>query len=280
MINMGIGGWMSIVNSPSKPFKLRINTKEVKLLPFKEAANYTATSISLTYPKVHIAMSGGIDSEFVANVFYSGQYRFTPVIVLLDENTEESKHAIKWCEDRKIVPLIFDHRNRSEQFIKELIRISYENKFPGVTGSLVNYIAENIDGSVVTGDGDLNLDPFTLQGLSLFESDYYIAYQFKGSHPGGFFTYTPELFLACANELEFVSEDVFSDSDQLIPVGGWKHASQTAKCKLYGIDFRPKQSTKFDTVKFGEILQRSYKPAQKSIHNFGWKDDIIALLSA
>jgi asparagine synthetase B (glutamine-hydrolysing) len=90
-------------------FQIEFTSTTDRTISFQQACAESAHEIWDTYRRIHISLSGGCDSECVANSFYDNQVPFTPVIISLgDQNRHDIKFALKWCEKRNIQPVVLE----------------------------------------------------------------------------------------------------------------------------------------------------------------------------
>jgi len=109
------------------------NFSESIALSKKSAIDLNVEQIIKNYSNLHVCLSGGIDSEFVANCLLERNIPFTPVIVDYRINGSEIWWAYKWCYQNKIVPKILQP---SENFLATILpKFLDENpgfSFPGL----------------------------------------------------------------------------------------------------------------------------------------------------
>jgi hypothetical protein len=87
------------------------NQKADKIAPFDQVCDQTAQEIYNQHKNLYVALSGGCDSENVANTFYRNKIPFTPIILIYDnvnhqDQMLESWYAIQWCKKHNIEPWI------------------------------------------------------------------------------------------------------------------------------------------------------------------------------
>ena len=108
----GHNNWFSI-NLESSPFRLKFNTRASKLYTdFDKAADNTAQLLQQSWGEknLYLALSGGIDSELVANTLLRNKIKFTPIILKIDEiNALETWYAEYWCKQNNIQPVILQY---------------------------------------------------------------------------------------------------------------------------------------------------------------------------
>jgi len=103
--------------------------------------------------KIHIMYSGGVDSEYVLNLFLSLQIDVIPVIIKLTPyyNEHDVKYAVDFCESKKLKPVIidldFDHFVTSGR----ILDIATEFKIGAYQLPSTFHCLDNLDGTVVMG---------------------------------------------------------------------------------------------------------------------------------
>lgn len=167
---MGKNGWIkfSFYRSknnpyPEKDFVVTLDVKEKpQVVSFHQASENVAQDISLNYKNIFIAMSGGMDSEYVAETFYRLNLPFTPIIFELENlNHLDVWHAHRWCFYKNITPIVikFNLKEYTSELLKNLKE--YYTRTPGGTTVLRiirDYVRQN-NGFLVTGGGDFEYYP-------------------------------------------------------------------------------------------------------------------------
>jgi hypothetical protein len=97
---------------PKHDFEIFLNPpKPTKLLSIDEAARKTVEDICQTYKnkKIFLAMSGGVDSEYIATILCDMKISFTPIIVHIEHyNQIDYQWAHSWCKNNNIDPIVHD----------------------------------------------------------------------------------------------------------------------------------------------------------------------------
>lgn len=202
----GHNDWFSVNNSGSQ-FQVKINRRASKLYEnFDDAADHAAQLLykEWGHRPLYLALSGGIDSEFVARILLKNKIPFTPVILKIDSlNAIESQFAISWCEKNNITPVILtytveDLNNSFKLFFPKLHKIKHYYSVPMM--SIYKYV-ETHSGHCIYCAGDINLD-------SVCKEFFHYNYDFISNivdtdkHPTSFFMYTPELALSYINQFD------------------------------------------------------------------------------
>jgi len=95
---------------PEHDFEIYLNPKgPTKIVSIEVAAKNVAEDICQTYKnkKLFLAMSGGIDSEYVAVILKKMSLAFIPLIVEIEEyNQLDTWWAHRWCKENKVEPVI------------------------------------------------------------------------------------------------------------------------------------------------------------------------------
>ena len=206
--------------------------KPVKQMSFQDAADYTAQCISKDFKNLHLAMGGGLDSEFVATVLQRNNIPFCPVVAYVkNSNNLDFQFALDWCDKNSIEPTVIEYKLDDPILIEQAMALAKHYRFGKTRMVMIMAVLEYIHqqgGSALTGDpclGSPDFDENFYQGIGdKFEiwPVEFISSIFKPNHPGGFFFYTPEIVLAQAQELDTTLND------------------SRSKTKLYQIPFRPK----------------------------------------
>lgn len=269
---IGHKGWASVaIDAPN--FCLKVNNHSSHVYTdFGDATDYTANLLLSEWNNkpLYLALSGGLDSECVANSLVRNRIPFTPVILKIgDVNRLETWYAEYWCYANNITPLVIEYTSNSfaakcRQFAKKSIHL--RNFFQTAVYILYEKV-EQLGGYCINAAGDINLDSetgkFYCQSLD-FASDL-LGY----NHPSSFFMYTPEIALSYINQ--------FNE----------KLGEQYNKLRFYGVTPRPKIDYVFP-LHFG---QQSVKDTVYSIAGlakidplsycrfwYGSKQDVVNLI--
>lgn len=282
VVNGGHRGWYEAsltINKKPEPsyFSIKFNQLATKKLNFQEAADFTALTIRDDFQdtKIYIGLSGGVDSEFVASVFYRNNIDFTPIICIIP-GLSEHKYAFYWCKQRNIVPIVYDLSNNTEL---TKIAATILNKLPSysflhtIAVSFCTAKAFELGGVFVAGEPDLTYkltDDFfaPITGtLELIAGDLTSELCFPGKkNPGGFFFYTPELVAATAKEID--------------PMENY----DVARSKMYNVPYRPKQQQTRDNMysqdDLGKLISIFKLENSSDIPPLYWtKDNLYKLLT-
>jgi len=194
------------------------NQKADKIIPFDQACDQTAHEIYSQYKNLYVALSGGCDSENVANTFYRNNIPFTPIILIYNnvddqEQVTESLYAIEWCKKHKIEPWVI----HSQNFIGSLeeraafLNVKPRLFFGNVTSLMLATHVKERNGLLVTGY-QLEYYPDHEQmtylesqlgnyvGFVMEETDRYLETMCPDQHPWGFHYWSPDILAAFVNE--------------------------------------------------------------------------------
>lgn len=226
----GYNNWYTLKfdGSTEDKFEMLFDSKLARPMTWQDASDYTAQKIAENYSNLYLGLSGGLDSEYVANVFLRNNIPFTPVIICLPQSIEHD-YALKWCRDHNIKPKVVEFELDDRRLYPEIARLVKALNFYSngcvVNSWLTNWVIEQ-GGHLVTGEPTLGqryyhrpitelMDVWWIQFTSqLVFPDY--------DHPGAFLSYTPEIFLSQALHLDTTLDDAESRS------------------KLHNIPYRPK----------------------------------------
>lgn len=242
MINFsgGHNHWWSahieLLNNKVSLFDIKFNHSTIKSITFQDACDHAAKLLDKKYNKLYLAMSGGLDSSFVAEVLYRNNISFTPIIARIlstDDNPNyDYFYAMHWCEQHNIQPMVISYEVDDQRLITQTIKLFKKiNHFTNgiVILDLLEQV-EKLNGNLIVGDpvlpkGTTGTEYHNPIG-SDFDTDWYAylveIFGKKDTHPGGFFFYTPEILHGVADEIDISLNE------------------SAAKTKLYNIPYRPK----------------------------------------
>lgn len=257
-------------------FSVHFKDKAEKIYPYDEICDITALEIANKYDNLYIGMSGGADSEHVANVFYRNKIPFTPIMVTWEGWVNpETKYAFKWCKDRNITPVTV-HHDWSTVFHNGVYKHIFNTARPrglyGVTNLLMNSIVTENNGNLILGmqmeyhpdeqfKGDEGI-PKDYRGFLINEADAYYETIAENRHPWAFFYWTPEILASTAYHWD-TSLDLTE-----------------AKAKLYDTPYRPK----LGHLEFAIRIPKMYLDFRDNVFGtidcalLGDKDELLAKL--
>lgn len=244
-MEVGHQGWLTVELTTDSVSKVNIEFAEqhIQSMSFQAAADYTARLIADKYHNLHLGLSGGLDSEFIATVLLRNNIPFTPVIFDYEMNSAELWYAREFCRRHNLEPLITkkDLRGMLALYRQCGVDLGFMESFE------INVVSVALpllypDAHFITGYGELlSSASDTLTGsdyiprvLEAMPHDWYLERYSKQSHPGAFFSYTPELMYSFINSINF-------DTDL-----------QTAKSSLYNVPNRPKIAASFWHHRYGD----------------------------
>jgi hypothetical protein len=234
--------------SAHNEFTINFNVdKPTQLMSFQDATDYTANLIYQQSKNIFLGLSGGLDSEFVANVFVRNNIPFTPIILTFNK-TKEHYYALEWCEVNNIIPTIVDVSEDDKDFVKYANWLSNFTSTQVHSMSMTCYMSRIVKkhgGKLIHADPTLVkitngfYDPVTDQ-LEISWYEFLLELVYPAEHVGGFFFHTPELALAYATELDT------------------SLSNNRAKTKLYkNVAYRPKNWP--PVVPISDMLKRKIK---------------------
>jgi hypothetical protein len=181
-------------------FSMGIDLYPFKEMNFQDAADYTCREIAKDYDKLYLALSGGMDSDFVMRCFHRNGIDIHPVIVVCGKQIEND-YAYAVCDEFGITPTIIEITER--QLIDFYDEHIYR-KFNGVGYNatqvlIVAEMVEKLGGTLITGNHFMgDGDDMISENVYLIsnEWDFYTDYCFVGCKNIDFFLYTPEIAYA------------------------------------------------------------------------------------
>lgn len=205
-------------------------TEPALRMTFQDAADYTANKIAENYNNLYLAMSGGMDSEVVAEALVRNNIKFTPLI--LKESTREHWYAIRWCQAHNIKPVVLDINIIKNDITAYILRKCKDLDLRISPWPFLLYLKHYVElqgGHLITGEADLHYDTNEYNEahgangwFEIWNWALYTDIENPGQHPGSFFMYMPEMALAIAENTDMTVN------------------TEEAKAKLYNIPFRIK----------------------------------------
>jgi len=126
-----------------------------KIVDIDVAAERVANDIYKTYKsKLYLAMSGGVDSEYIADILLKNNIPFIPIIFKLESHNQiDIWWAFRWCEQHKIKPTVIECNVKT--YLKDYIKLAQKYCSRMTAGAvsiehIANYVREK-GGSLITG---------------------------------------------------------------------------------------------------------------------------------
>lgn len=246
---------------PKRKFKenLKVNfsQKADKIMPFDVACDKAAQELYANHKNLFVALSGGCDSENVANVFYRNRIPFTPVILIYNhvvhrDQKLESWFAFQWCKKHSIEPLIVYSNDfvGSQQEKLQFLDLKPRLVYGALTTLLLIDYFKDKDVNLVTGyqleyypdyEQMTYLEPQlgSYVGFVLEETDWYLETLCPNRHPWGLHYWNPEVLAAFVNQWDTNLN------------------MQENKAQIYQVAHRPKMYYPVDMIEPERMQQRS-----------------------
>jgi hypothetical protein len=205
-------------------FSMCFDDQPTPFIEFKKACSLVAEEIYELYKdkRLFIGMSGGCDSETVANSFYNLGIKFTPIIneyyyIGLEASYPDTWWAKRWCKERNITPII-RKSTIGEMFcdVKPIADKIKARKLWSIQNAVLADYAKSQDGVLITGLGfieyypestldylrDIIHDPRFYKdgspqtGWLFHEDDLCVELNDPGYHPYNFLSWNREIVLS------------------------------------------------------------------------------------
>lgn len=225
-------------------FKVGLNPyKMSRPISFYFSAVEAAVELKNKHDKIFIAYSGGLDSQFLVNLFHENKIPFTPILVRTTGNQQELQHAVVHCKHLNIEPVVLTLSNEEHILLwYNMVFKKYGLKGMYTSPSLKAAVyAEQQGGVLVEGCGEPISSIYNNFETTLYVNEFdfavNIAEGLQLDHPGSFFMYNQEVFYSYMVEvnrnLEF----------------------QDAKAALYQIKSRDKIRPRYDRAFEAKLKQ-------------------------
>jgi len=260
----GLNNWINIDWNTPMP-TCSMDFSNLTVMSKQDAIDHTVNKLTENYSNLYVCLSGGIDSEFVANCLLERNVPFTPVIVDYTYNGAEVWYAYYWCYRNKITPKVFNLT--STQAIHLVPQLIKKNPGSSFMSALEFLIITNLESRSTTITGDAH--PFDrisaskdklMENISI-EMDFnsYDFNQHKQSVQ--FISFTPELFVNLASNMDY------------------SKPAQIAMAEYYNVIPRSKISI-LESVALDSVLMAKFLETQKKhIHYNFYMGNKTQLLS-
>jgi hypothetical protein len=254
---------------PSTDYQLLVRPYPFKEMAFQEAADHTAKLIYEKHKNIHVALSGGADSDFVLRCFHRNDIPVKPIIVKTSGNSEEMAYAFKSCDELNIVPIVLvlsDEQYLKMYFDYVMKKIHGYGIFAIPSVYACEYAKTN-DGVLVIGEHLLEGEKPDDNGVLTIrpasnEWDFYNECFVGDEYNIPFFMYTIELIHAMTKAIH--KHD---------PIAKFK-------CDLYGVEQRPIMSYQFskDFMYAASKINMSRMKTAKPSFSLGTREEFLQFL--
>jgi len=221
----------------SVDFKLLFNPRPFNYMDFHDAADEAAVKIANKHDKIFVALSGGIDSEYVLMCLYRCNIPVIPIIVNATGHSLEIEYALHMCRQLDITPIILEcsddlYLSVYKNMIVDTINGASVWFTPAIIAS--KYAADH-GGVLITGEHLID-DEQKITKASAGDCGFYLDTLFPERPSYDLLNYTPKIVYAIIS--------AFDGSDLA-----------DFKSNLYSLDWRPKIKPVFDSA-FIDALQK------------------------
>jgi len=134
-------------------FRVEIDPPPAIIKDFHQSSLCVAEELYSKHKKIYVMYSGGVDSEYVLNVFLSLGIDVTPVIINLKPhyNEHDTKYAFDFCTSKNLKPLVIDLN--FDDFVKsgKIISIAEKSQCGAYQLPSTFHVTSQLDGAVVMG---------------------------------------------------------------------------------------------------------------------------------
>lgn len=268
----GFNDWITLEGNPGEVPVCSLDFSSVQLLNRKEAIDHTVNAICRYGKDIFVSLSGGMDSEFVAQSLFDRSIKFYPVIVDYQTNAAEAWYAYNWCRVNGVKPIVIKLTREMVQASFSSLAKKYCTMYVGAVNFIVEHFVNSKGGVMINGSWDpfepvscsddkLDKQMDTYLYLESYQLDIDIA--FPNRNPVGFLFQTPEMFYSSIAELDY------------------SKPAQIAKSKFYGVNSRPKLAADHNFMKsptlFNEFCTVNAETKYFTI-GIGEKEDVLEII--
>lgn len=228
----GHNDWFQISMDPVFDVEILKPAKHL-YINFEDAGDETIKLIAQDWghKPLYLTLSGGLDSEFVADRLIKNKIKFTPVIVKFEQiNTLETWYAEYWCYKNNKTPVILEYTlDQYHTLLKKFASRGADLKNFNLVPQLIvyDYVTQQ-QGHLIYCAGDMQFDISSKDQFYLHTFDLISNIADVGDHPTSFYMYTPELLLSYMMGYDLDLSENYN------------------KIKAYGVSPRPKISYQQD----------------------------------
>lgn len=249
------------------PFNVTLNPYDFFDLDFHKASENLCLELSDLYPKLAVAFSGGMDSEYIVRKFHSLKIPILPIIVSC-RNPSEERHALNVCKELKIVPKVI--QLSEYDFLRYYKKYLYDTlAVPGYNSTQVVVAKEFcerekytlISGGHLIGEDKEAISEKNFAGLT--DIDHYTDYFFTSVDTIHFYLYNIEI--------------VYS----MLPKKYEKGTTwQEYKSQLYGVAYRDKIKAKYSQQTSDILNLMLNNLSSRNYETYSWsKSEILQIFN-
>lgn len=233
---IGSGGWIEYTynSSPDQLAEFNVSLNPVNYavdLGFHTASKLVAEQMVNINENVYVAISGGIDSEHVANTFYNNRIKFTPVIFTCEDLNElDVWWAYEWCKERNIEPKIVNYtiKQLTSRVTENSIKYRCRPQCGTLALQVLSELARDNGAILVAGTGDFTHYPdismthmksqdkptFSYSDYRVDKEGYYIHLPdlvtgiINNDMPFNFFSWNPQILHSYISEYDVTKDSV------------------------------------------------------------------------
>jgi hypothetical protein len=270
----GHNGWFRVSLDSTLDIEILKSAQSLHI-NFDDAGDQAVTLIAdaWAHKPLHLALSGGLDSEFIADRLVKNKIDFVPVILKIGQLNEfETWYAEYWCYKNNKVPVILnlsvsEFESAWERFGPQLAELRNYNLVPQCI--LYDY-ANQHNAHLIYGAGDMQFDVNSQDQFYLHSFDLISDIASVGEHPTSFYMYTPELLLSYLTGYDLELSENYNKINAygISPRPKIGYQQSMADDPRY-FEFKHQLSTKFNTL---------HVPHNASCY-FGTREQIIKKLT-
>lgn len=231
---IGSGGWIEYTynSNPKQLAEFNVSLKPINYavdMDFHTASKQVVEELANMNDNIYVAMSGGIDSEHVANSFYENKIKFTPAIFTCDDLNElDVWWAYEWCREHNITPITVNYtvKQLTSRLSENSIKYRTRPQCGPLAVQVLSELARNNHGILVAGTGDFTHYPdtsmahmrhhdkptFSYSDYRVDKEGYYIHLPdlvsgiINSDMPFNFFSWNPQILYSYINEYDVTKD--------------------------------------------------------------------------
>ena len=270
----GHNDWFRVSMDPNLDIEI-LKSAQHLYVNFDSAGDQVATLIAdrWAHKSLYLALSGGLDSEFIADRLVKNKIDFTPVILKIGQLNEiETWYAEYWCYKNNRVPVILNYsisefESAWEKFGPQLAELRHTDLVPQCI--LYDY-ANQQNAHLIYGAGDMQFDTNSQDQFYLHSFDLVSNIASVGEHPTSFYMYTPEILLSYISGYDLTLSENYNkiNAYKVNPRPKIGYQQSIARDPQY-FEFKHRLSTRFNIL---------YVPHNNPCY-FGTREQIIKKLT-
>ena len=191
------------LDNPELDFSVTLFPYEFEETDFETAAKNVALELGEKHKDLYLALSGGLDSEFILRLFLGLGIKITPIIVSHYSNQDELAYAFSACQDCGVKPVFLEpnHQKTFSTYNDLIFKKLNGSSIYSIFAVIAAEYAANQGGVLMTGGNVFGEQGDSIDFFTLSEFDFYYSIFYPELIHISPLMYTPQIVEAFSRDL-------------------------------------------------------------------------------